>query len=289
MALLTVRGFVIREVPVGETDRIIDILSSDLGLITASARGARRTQSRLLLATQVFSFSEFTLFANKGHYSVNVAEVIETFQGLHEDLERLVCAAHLAEVLLDCSRDDVAQPELYRLWAFCLHALHRQPDPLLLVHIAQLRLLAEIGFAPLLDRCVICGNPPNSAQTAIGFSIRQCGLVCSQPACRRQAGDTRTIAPGTAASLRHCLEAPLPRLFNCNLSDQVRQEFLQISDQYLTRQMEKEYTRLRLLNGLNGFGPLQANGERPQNTTEGQTDGTPPEEPGNSGEADQNS
>ena len=259
MALLTVRGFVIREVVVGETDRIIDILSSDLGLITASARGARRTKSRLLLATQIFSFSEFTLFANKGHYSVNAAEVIETFQGLHEDLERLVCAAHLAEVLLDCVRDDVSQPELYRLWAFCLQALHSQPDPLLMVHMAQLRLLAEIGFAPLLDRCVICGNPLHSAQTPFGFSIQSCGMVCGQPACRKQAGDARIIAPGTASSLHHCLEAPLPRLFNCRLSDQVRQEFLRISDLYLTRQMEKEYTRLRLLDGLNGIDPLHAN------------------------------
>jgi DNA repair protein RecO (recombination protein O) len=260
-----VRGFVIREVQVGEYDRIINILSAGLGLITASARGARRTKSHLLLATQVFSYSEFTLFANKGHYSVNDAEVIEPFIALHQDLDRLVCASHLAEVLLDCTRDDVAQPELYRLWAYTLQALQSQPDPLLTVHIAQMRLLAIIGFAPLLDCCVACGGPVDKQP---GFSLQSCGLVCGQSSCRRQAGDARPVSPGTASSLHHCLDAPLARLFNCRLGSQSRLEFIQLSELYLTKQMEKKYTRLQLLNGLADFGEAdgKSGGDVPKET-----------------------
>lgn len=247
MSHLKVKGFVVREVPVGETDRIISILTADHGLISASVRGARRTRSPLLLSTQPFSLSDFELFVNKGHYSVNSADLAEAFMPLQQDLDRLVCAAHLAEVLVDSTRDDVAQPELYRLWAYSLQALQTLNDPLLLVHIAQMRLLAEIGYAPGLDHCIVCGD---AIDDKARFSIRTCGTVCSKPACARTTADAAVMAPGCLACLRHALSIPLPKLFNVRLSAAARQDFIRLADRYLTHQMEKQYTRLHLLQGL---------------------------------------
>ncbi len=247
MPHLKLKGFVIREVPVGEADRIINILTADYGLISASARGARRTRSQLLMTTQIFALSEFELFVNKGHYTVNGAELIESFSQLQQDLDRLVCAAHLAEVLLDATRDAAAQPDVYRLWAFSLQALQALPDPLLTVHLAQMRLLAVIGFSPCVDLCVQCGE-------AIGenarFSIKACGTLCDRPGCRQKTGDSSTLSAGALASLQHALDAPLERLFNCRLSPEARRDFINLSDRYLTHQMEKSYSRLNLLKDL---------------------------------------
>jgi DNA repair protein RecO (recombination protein O) len=254
VAHIKARGFILREVPVGEADRILNVLTADLGLITASARGARRPKSALLMATQVYSLSEFELFANKGHFSVNTAELVEPFLALQQDLDRLICAAHLAEVMLDACRDDVPQPELYRLWAFSLQAIQSQPDPLLAVHIAQLRLLAEIGFSPRLDSCVACGNPldhtTDNGAPALAFSVRSCGVICGRPGCRRPDDDARPMSAGTLNALRHALEAPLPRLFNGQLSPETRSAFIQISSHYLVHQMEKAYTKLKMLQRL---------------------------------------
>jgi len=247
MTHLKVKGFVIREVPVGESDRIVNILTAEHGLISASARGARRTRSPLLLSTQIFSLSDFELFVNKGHYSVNSAELTEAFMPLQQDLDRLVCAAHLAEVLLDSTRDDVAQPDLYRLWAYSLQALQSRPDPLLTVHLAQLRLLLTIGYAPCTDTCVICGDALNDQAR---FSVRSCGTVCEKLVCRQKAGDSQALAAGTLPCLRHALTAPLGRLFSVRLSPDARRDFLLLSERYLTHQMEKSYNRLQLLVGL---------------------------------------
>ncbi len=250
MTHIKVKGFVIREVPVGDFDRIINILTAEQGLVSASARGARRTKSPLLLSTQVFSLSEFELFAYKGHFTVNSAELIESFGALHKDLDRLVCASHLAEVLFDCMKNDVAQPNLYRLWAYSLQALQSQADPLLTVHVAQLRLLAEIGFMPHLESCVICGNPISHAPI---FSISACGLVCSRPACQNKSSNAKLLAEGVLNAMEHSIQAPISRLFNFTLSPKIRQEFILISEHYLTHQMEKEYTRLQLLQGLDSL------------------------------------
>lgn len=250
MPYLKVRGFVIREVQVGDADRIINILTADLGLISVSARGARRTKSPLLMPTQIFALSEFDLFANKGHYTVNTAELTEPFMALHQDIDRLVCASHLAEVLLDCTRDADCQPELYQLWAFIMQALQSQPDPILTTHLAQMRLLALIGYSPCTDGCVSCGAPIEGKSW---FSIRSCGIICSKPACRKQAGDALALSPGVLDCLNHCLNAPFSRLFNCRLSPEARRDFILLSERYLTHQMEKKYTRLKMLEGLDSL------------------------------------
>ncbi len=246
MPHIKTRGFVVRAVPVGESDRIISLLTEEQGLISVSVPGARRTRSPHLLTSQVFSFGQYELFQNRGHYSLNASELIEPFTALQKDIDRLVCAAHLSEVLVDCLRDDIAQPALYRFWAYSLQALQVQPDPLLTVHAAQWRLLAEIGLAPRLDSCVICGVQNENDY----FSIKACGLICGKSSCLGQTADARPITAGCLACLHHIQEAPLGKLYHFRLDDTVRQMFISLSDAYLSFHMEKEYTRLQMLQTL---------------------------------------
>lgn len=251
MAQIKTKGFVVRVVPVGESDRIISLLTEDHGLISVSVRGARRTRSPHLVTTQVFAFSLFELFYHKGRYSLNASELIESFSALQQDMDRLVCASHLAEILLDSLRDDLAQPGVYRLWAYALQAVSHRPDPLLSVHVAQLRLLIEIGFAPRLDACVFCGRPAETLHPeTLFFSVTAGGLVCDQPACYSRAESRRLIPPGGLACLRHVQTSALPRLFSFTLAPEVRRFFIELSAAYLSHQMEKAYTRLDMLRQL---------------------------------------
>ena len=63
-------GLVLRQVKVGEADRILTILTPDLGVVSASARGSLRMKSALFSATGLFCYSEFTLTSGRSHYFV---------------------------------------------------------------------------------------------------------------------------------------------------------------------------------------------------------------------------
>ena len=63
----TTMGLVVKELKVGEADRIITILTDRYGLIRASARGSRNLKNKLFSATGMFCYSEFTLFTQKGN------------------------------------------------------------------------------------------------------------------------------------------------------------------------------------------------------------------------------
>ena len=251
MAHLKLKGFVIRVVAVGESDRIVTILTEEYGLISVSVRGARRTRSPHLLTTQIFSFSDFELFCSKNRYSLQSSELVEPFMALQQDLDRLVCASHFAEVMVDSLRDDLAQPRLYRLWAYSMQALSRREDPLLTVHVAQLRLLMEIGFAPSLDHCVSCGYPLTDMLSGSAlFSVTGGGLVCEKPACRERLNDARPLPAGAIVCLVHIRQADWPNLFSFTLEENLRRFIMELSGAYLTHQMEKAYTRLDMLRSL---------------------------------------
>lgn len=61
-------GLVLRQVKVGEADRILTILTPDLGVISASARGSLRMKSPLFSATGLFCYSEFSLSSGRSHF-----------------------------------------------------------------------------------------------------------------------------------------------------------------------------------------------------------------------------
>ena len=256
MGPVKTKGFVVRVVPVGESDRIVDLLTESLGLVTVSVRGARRNRSPHLLTTQLFSFASFELFENKNRYRLNASELITSFNSLQQDLDRLICATHLAEVLVDATRDDAPQPAVYGLWAYSMHAISTDDDPLLTVHIAQMKLLMLIGFAPHLDACVYCGQQ-KAEQKSHAFSFFAGGIICKRSACLSRATDKIKLSRSVLDCLAYIQHAAISKLFQFTLDQKTRVEFIRFSESYLNHQMEKSYTKLRMLESLKGFDSVQ--------------------------------
>ena len=61
-------GSVIREQVKGESNKQIVVLAKGLGRVILSARGARKANSRLLAATQLFCYADFVVYEGKGFY-----------------------------------------------------------------------------------------------------------------------------------------------------------------------------------------------------------------------------
>ena len=246
-APIRVRGLILREVPVGEADRILTILSAEHGRFSASARGARRQNSRLVSATEILSLCDFSLFPGNGRYTVDSAERAEAFSIVKADLVRLTCAAHIAELVLDCVREGDPAPAVYRLVLRTLHVLSRPDhDPLLTVRAFELRLMTLIGYAPNLDVCMVCGETPEEGRP-LRFSFSRCGIVCGKDSCARSAGDSMAVRKGTLSCLRHIAGSNEEALFSFHVDEDVQREISLLSERFVQDRMEKEYTKLGLI------------------------------------------
>lgn len=169
----------------GESDRIITLLTRSHGKVRAVARGVRRTSSKFGGRLEPFSHVDVQFANGRSLDYVNQAE------SLHAYGAPLACdyAAFTAgEVMLEVADKlvaEVGEPALqqYRLLVGALRVLGTRttdgPRPVTMILDSYLlRSLAVAGYAPSLASCARCGHDAQQA----AFSPALGGAVCAS--CR---------------------------------------------------------------------------------------------------------
>ena len=167
------KGVVLRTYKLGESDRIIVIMTQDHGKVRAVAKGVRKTKSKIGARLEVLSHVEVLLYKGKGLDTVNQVELIESSASLHADLDRLTQGLSMLEAVDMISEDRQPSPHLYRMLQGALNALMEQESPVMLASFYW-KLLAAEGVSPQVQLCVGCG----ATQDLVAFDIFQGGVQC---------------------------------------------------------------------------------------------------------------
>ena len=178
---------VLRTQKLGESDRIITLLTRRHGRLRAVARGVRRTTSRFGARLEPFGHVDLQLAGDpEGRdggtlQSVSQVEAIALYgKRFIDDYPRYTAASAIAETaerLTPVEREPA--PRLFQLTLGGLRALAAGEHATTLVLDAYLlRGMALAGWAPALVACAVCGTPGRHA----AFSVPAGGCVC--PDCR---------------------------------------------------------------------------------------------------------
>ena len=97
MGIIKTKGLVLFESNMGDFDKMVSVLTPDLGKIGCAAKGARKPKSPLLAGTQFLSFSDLVIFSGVNSYSINSCEAIEVFYNIRTDLDKLTYALFKSE------------------------------------------------------------------------------------------------------------------------------------------------------------------------------------------------
>ena len=76
------KALVLRSVDYKESDKILTLLTQELGKITVSARGCRKKGSPIAASCQLLAWSELVLYDYQGRWSVKEGETLRLFQGV---------------------------------------------------------------------------------------------------------------------------------------------------------------------------------------------------------------
>ena len=194
----TVQGIVLREINYKEADKILTVLTREEGKLTLKARGCRRKNSRLLASSQLLVYSELAITQRGEFITLTEGDPLTQFRRLGEDIDKLALASYFAEVTEKTVQEGEVCPDILSLLLNCLYALDTLDKPLEQVKaVFQLRLLTLTGLAPLLDTCVVCGNPQPAEPR---LHLLQGVLHCA--ACRTQVGDGVSMPLSPAALIR---------------------------------------------------------------------------------------
>ncbi len=235
----TTKALVLREVKYKEADRILTLFTADNGKITAKARGALRKNSRTAAATQQLSWSDMTLFFNKGKWTVNEASVIEPFDGLKEDIAAFALGSYFAECVEALSVEDQKDPELLSLALNSLWALSRAlHDPRKIKAAFELRLMSLSGYHPSVERCAACGA--EQPQEPV-FDLLDGRLFCRK-CCGR--GSAVSLDEGSLEAMRFVLSAPPKQIFSFDLEGDPLITLGFAAENYLLTQTERSFATL---------------------------------------------
>lgn len=156
---ISTKGLVIKEQTIGESDRLVTLLTADYGLIKAFVRRAKQSKSRLGSATTLFAYSDFTLYRTKDAFSVSDAVPVEVFFNLRRDIERLTLAQYFAQLAYELSAEEQPETELLRLLLNSLHLLCKSSKcPAQIKSVFELRALCIGGYMPSVLACDRCGT-----------------------------------------------------------------------------------------------------------------------------------
>lgn len=97
MSEIVVNALMLRATSYGENDKILTLLTAELGKISAGIKGVKKAGAKLKFAAQPFCFAEYVLAARAGRYTVINASERESFYDLRTDIGRFYAASAAIE------------------------------------------------------------------------------------------------------------------------------------------------------------------------------------------------
>jgi DNA repair protein RecO (recombination protein O) len=191
-------ALVVRTVEVGEADVIATLITEQVGKVSAVVRGARRGSRRLGGALEpVHTIA--VLLEDKGAEltTLKEARIVRTRVGVASSLEALDAAGVALRWARHTFPPRTPEPDGWRVLTELLDVLDAgTASPRTELARAGLAMLAAVGYALDLERCVACGRPCPQDKAACVDPARG-GLVC-----RACGGASTVLLPDVRAAAR---------------------------------------------------------------------------------------
>ncbi|MGM0432183.1 MAG: DNA repair protein RecO [Spirochaetota bacterium] len=202
-------GIILHSSRSGEMHKLIRLLSPELGLVSATAFGARKSGSKLSGLAEPFVAGHLFLYYNpvRGQYKIEDIKAEVFHEGLRNDLSRLYAASFFAELIIQTYGGNEDAQEMYTLLLGLLSAIEQKQELVYIIIQGSWRFLRLLGLTPDLEYCVNCGRPLTDKKSRLHMSDH--GLWCLQ--CM-PSGDSRYLL-GIAERkfLHHSTQLPLQR------------------------------------------------------------------------------
>ena len=178
----TVFAVVAQAVNYRDHDRILTLVTRERGTVTATARGCRKPQSKLMSCAQPFVYGEYELAEAKGRWYVKSCQVREIFYNLRMDPMILTAAGQAVRAAREFANPEEENARLFTL---------------LLLTLAR---LCEAKADPVA--CVCCG-----AEEALDwFDGESGGAVCRH--CAKHLPTAKPLSSACRRMLGRMAQAP---------------------------------------------------------------------------------
>lgn len=238
-------GLIVKEMNVGESDRLITIFTREHGIIKAFASGAKNIKSKKAAGTSLLTYSAFQILNKKGTFRIYEATPIASFFTMGTDIEVLTLSQYFCELALEFAEDDVPNEELLRLFLNSLHFLTKEKRyPPLIKGITELRTAAICGYMPNLVACDGCGK---FEENIMFLGLKNGKLYCEE--CKKP-DNCVAIDKTLLSALRHIVFSEFKNLYSFEIPPKSADMLSKITENYVITQTDYNFSALQFYNTI---------------------------------------
>lgn len=199
----TVFAVVAQAVDYRDHDRMLTLITRERGTVTATARGCRKPQSKLMSCAQPFVYGEYELADYKGRLYVKSCQVREIFYNLRLEPTALAAAGQAVQAARAFANPEEDNAKLFTLLLFTLARLcEKQADHLCILAFFLAKLLDFAGLCPEVQGCVCCGEE----QHLLWYDGESGGAVCAE--CARHLPTAKPLSAQCRLALEKMWQTP---------------------------------------------------------------------------------
>ena len=233
MGIIKTKGIILLESNMGDSDKMLTMLTPGLGKIGCAAKGARKPRSLLLSGTQFLCFGDYVLYKGKDTYNINSCETIEVFYNIRTDLDKFKYATEIAKIILNVTNENENTYRTLQLLLNTLYMISETDKNLeLILAIFKLRLSCILGYTPSISRCKNCNTEENLKY----FSMKDSGLKCYN--CSKTDKSCIEINETTKTAITYIIKAPAKRIYSFNIPEESIKQLALIAKLYFWGQTQ---------------------------------------------------
>ncbi len=238
------KGLVIREQTIGESDRLVTLLTADSGIVRAFARGAKQMKNRISSSTSLFAYADFSIYRGREANVIDNASPIEVFFDLRKDIKKLALAQYFAQLAYELASEEQPAEEMLSVILNALHLLCSSNKDLRIIKSAvEFRVLSLSGYMPDILACHTCGTYETDTMY---FDALEGVIYCEE----HGAAGAIPVPKSVITAIRYiCLTEP-KKIFSYTLSEENLDILQSVSEKYLLSRIQKNLPTLAFYKGL---------------------------------------
>ncbi len=151
-------GIILRKFNLNEADRILSVLTADMGKIECIAKGARKIKSKFTGRVEMFNQVEITCHKGRTLENLKEVDIISSQSICSMTLETHSTLFYIAEITNQLIQEGQQVDGAYELLEDTLKTLQNSEDCEAVLHAYLIKMFTLLGFMSPWDHCAISGE-----------------------------------------------------------------------------------------------------------------------------------
>ena len=216
-----VKGIIIESKDTKDKDKTVTLYTLESGKLRAVFRGVRAEKAKLKTSKEIFTFGDFFIENTKGNNIISQVDVIESFYGISQDLDKYYEACSIVDVIKKTGTE-ASDPTLFLEAVKALKTICYDSAKM---NYALCKFLINVfdnaGFPLNLDKCSSC-KAKITGSRFINYDIGE--ILCGN--CRTYTSEK--LLPQVVSSLNILSNTPYEKLNTLHLAENAEDETLRV-------------------------------------------------------------